>query len=135
VLRVVVQRLFSTFANGLPGLGLLLQRLVAGCVLIQCALVQLGTPGGFASLLPQVTDLTAGVLLLLGLWTPVAGAVIAILQVWAFVSNTPDPRIPILLAMSGVSVALIGPGSWSLDARIFGRKQISIPQRRTAKST
>ena len=124
-----MQRLFSTFANGLPGLGLLLQRLIAGTVLIQFATARLRGPAGFAAALPQWIAISAGVLLILGLWTPVAGAVAAILQVWACVTATPDPRIPMLLATLGVSLALIGPGAWSVDARIFGRKQISVPQR------
>jgi len=124
-----VQRLFSTFANGLPGLGLLLQRLIAGSLLIQYAIVHYGAPTGFAMSLPQVISLGAGVLLLLGLWTPIVGVVIAALQVWAFISGAPDLWIQLLLAMLGLSLALIGPGAWSIDARIFGRKQISVPQR------
>jgi putative oxidoreductase len=126
---VVVQRLFSTFANGLPGLGLLLQRLIAGSLLIQYAITHFRAPAGFAMPLPQVLSLGAGVLLLLGLWTPIVGVVIAALQVWAFISGAPDLWIQVLLAMLGLSLALIGPGAWSIDARIFGRKQISVPQR------
>jgi putative oxidoreductase len=129
VTGVLVQRLFSTFANGLPGLGLLLQRLIAGSVLVQVAIVQLRAPAGSAALLPQVIGIGAGLLLILGLWTPVVGAVIAIFQLSAFVSGAPDPRIPVLLATLGASLALIGPGAWSVDARLFGRKQISVPQR------
>jgi putative oxidoreductase len=129
-----MQRLFSTFANGLPGVGLLLQRLLVSSVLIQYAIIQLRVPAGFeVQLLLQATGVVVGVFLLLGLWTPIAGSVSAVLQVWAFVSGTPDPRIPILMAMLGVSLALIGPGAWSIDARIFGRKQIWIPQRKGSK--
>jgi len=127
---VVVQRLFSTFANGLPGLGLLLQRLIAGGVLMRYAIVHLKAPAESAAILTQLTDLSAGLLLVLGLWTPIAGVMVALLQLWAFVSGASDPWIPVLLATLGATLALIGPGAWSIDARIFGRKQIAILQRR-----
>ncbi len=110
-------------------MGLLLQRLIAGTVLMQVAIVHLKAPGGDAVLLPQIVQLGAGLLLLLGLWTPVVGAVVALLQFWEFVFTSLDPWIALLLAMLGVSLALIGPGAWSVDARLFGRKQISVPQR------
>jgi uncharacterized membrane protein YphA (DoxX/SURF4 family) len=124
---VPLQRLFSTFPNGLPGLGLLLQRLTTGTALVQLAMIHLRSQAGLATMLPQVICLAAGLLLLLGLWTPIAGAVIAILQLWALVCGDPDPWIRVLLAMLGATVALIGPGAWSVDARLFGRKQISVP--------
>jgi hypothetical protein len=33
--------------------------------------------------------------------------------------------MPLVLAVLGASLAMIGPGVWSFDARIFGRKQIN----------
>jgi len=35
-----------------------------------------------------------------------------------------DPWIPIMLAILGATAAMIGPGAWSIDARLFGRKHI-----------
>ncbi|MFZ0630035.1 MAG: hypothetical protein WA399_16210 [Acidobacteriaceae bacterium] len=124
-----MQRLFSTFANGLPGVGLLLQRVFASGLLIQYAIVHLKASAGVLESLPQVIELATGLLLLLGLWTPVVGSVIVALQLWTFVSGVTDPWIPLLLAVLGTSLALIGPGAWSVDARLFGRKQIRVPQR------
>jgi uncharacterized membrane protein YphA (DoxX/SURF4 family) len=126
---VSVQRLFSTFANGLPGLGLLLQRVVTGAALICLAVTHLSeSPGGSALTLCLIGS-GAGIFLMVGLWTPVVGVAIAFLQTWAFLSGAPDPAIALLIAALGVSLSLIGPGAWSIDARIFGRKQISVPQR------
>jgi hypothetical protein len=34
-----------------------------------------------------------------------------------------------LLAALGVSLVMPGPGAWSVDARLFGRKQIDIRSR------
>jgi uncharacterized membrane protein YphA (DoxX/SURF4 family) len=37
----------------------------------------------------------------------------------------------ILLATLGTAVALLGPGAWSVDARLFGWKRINIPNRKS----
>ncbi|MGA7524609.1 MAG: hypothetical protein WBW84_19320 [Acidobacteriaceae bacterium] len=124
-----MQRLFSTFANGLPGVGLLLQRLVTGGVLIDFAILHLSGPHGHSMLLPMLIAICAGALLAVGLWTPVVGTTVAALLVLALVSGAFDPMISLLIAALGASLALIGPGAWSIDARIFGRKHISVPQR------
>jgi putative oxidoreductase len=123
---VIVQRLFSTFANGLPGTGLLLQRLVAGSFLIHFATARLPSPGSFSELLPTLISILAGIFLIIGLWTPVTGAFIALLSLWAAYSRLICPEPSFLLGALGISLALIGPGAWSADARIFGRKHISV---------
>lgn len=66
----------------------------------------------------------AGVFLLIGLWTPLAGAVVASAEVWILFSGTSNLWTPILLAVLGATLAMIGPGAWSVDARLFGRKHI-----------
>jgi putative oxidoreductase len=124
-----LQRLFSTFANGMPGAGLLLQRLIAGSVLVHCAMVHFsGSPNpGMTAL--QLVSMGAGILLIIGLWTPIMGVVIALAELWMFLAGAGDPWLLVVVATLGGSLALIGPGSWSIDARLFGRKQISVTQR------
>jgi uncharacterized membrane protein YphA (DoxX/SURF4 family) len=68
---------------------------------------------------------TAGVLLLIGLWTPAAGAVVAIVETCIALSDPGNGWTPLVLAVLGASLAMIGPGAWSFDARIFGRKQFN----------
>jgi len=53
---------------------------------------------------------------------------IAVIEVWIAVSSG-GGAIPIMLATSGASLAMIGPGAWSIDARLFGRKHIEISER------
>jgi uncharacterized membrane protein YphA (DoxX/SURF4 family) len=120
-----LQRLFSTFADGWPGRGLLLQRLLTGAMLIYCGLASLGTTPQLAPVAPQIIGLCAGTLLLVGLWTPLAGCVVAAAELWIAFSQPGDPRLPIMLAVFGASLAMIGPGAWSIDARLFGRKHIA----------
>ena len=79
---------------------------------------------------PGIIEVAAAVLLLVGLWTPVAGLAVAMVEAWiALPSHFPpsgDPWIPLLLGALGAVLAMIGPGAWSIDARLFGRKHIDI---------
>jgi putative oxidoreductase len=124
-----LQRLFSTFANGWPGLGLLLQRILAGTMLVRFGIIQLAgtsvpTSMISQSMIPQIVGACAGILLFIGLWTPAVGTLIAIVELWIALTCIGDPSIPIMLATLGGSAAMIGPGAWSIDARLFGRKHI-----------
>lgn len=120
-----MQRLFSTFANGWPGVGLLLQRILTATLLIRFGIFELtGTPFS-SSMLPRLVCACAGVLLLVGLWTPIVGALIAVIELWVAMTHVSDAWTPIALAILAGTVAMIGPGAWSIDARLFGRKHIS----------
>jgi hypothetical protein len=124
-----LQRLFSTFANGLPGKGHLLQRLVTASALLFFAALHLNDSSELALLIPYLLAAGAGILLLLGLWTPVIGAIIFVLEVWIILLRTGDVLVPVLLATFGGTLAIIGPGAWSIDARLFGRKHFTIRDR------
>jgi putative oxidoreductase len=124
-----LRRLFSTFATGLPGVGLLVMRLVAGLTLVSRAIAALS---GQLTIAPSpflVFQSILGLLLIAGLWTPVAGTLVAILQVGYLFLRTGDPWIHVLLATLGIALALLGPGAWSIDARLFGWKRIDIRDR------
>jgi putative oxidoreductase len=70
-----------------------------------------------------------GLFLLAGLWTPLAGAFVAITELLvAFLHPSEAPASLLAVAVSG-ALALLGPGAWSLDARIYGRKRIAIEDR------
>jgi putative oxidoreductase len=119
-----LQRLFSTFAGGWPGTGLLLQRILTATLLIRLGIIQL-TGSSFSSLVTlHAMGAGAGILLLVGLWTPVVGTLIAVIELWIAVNHGNDPWIAIVLATLGATAAMIGPGAWSIDARLFGRKHI-----------
>ena len=119
-----VQRLFSTFAEGWPGFGLLLQRVLTSAVLLYFAGTHLLETSSFAPSLPYLMAAVAGVLLLFGLWTPLAGTAIAIVEVWILLAQSGNPLIAVMLVSLGATVAMIGPGVWSIDAQLYGRKRI-----------
>jgi uncharacterized membrane protein YphA (DoxX/SURF4 family) len=83
---------------------------------------------------PAVLDMLAmgtAILLVAGLWTPIAGAVVAVIALWNTFSQLGDPWTNIMLGTLGASLALLGPGAWSVDARLFGWKRIDPPNRST----
>ena len=118
-----MQRLFSTFADGPPGAGLLIQRLLVGTALVYCAVAK---PGGTIAA-PQVIGALAGLLLIAGFWTPLAGVLAGCAEAWVAFLSPAHIWNPAVLAVLGVTLALIGPGEWSLDARLYGRKHIRTP--------
>jgi putative oxidoreductase len=71
----------------------------------------------------------AGVFLIIGFWTPVVGGLAAILELWIGLSNLSDFWPSITASAIAAGLAMLGPGAWSVDARLFGRKRISIRER------
>lgn len=78
----------------------------------------------FASGLPHLVGAFAGLFLIFGLWTPISGIAIALVEGWILFAGWENPLIAILLAGSGATLAMIGPGVWSIDAQLYGRKHI-----------
>jgi uncharacterized membrane protein YphA (DoxX/SURF4 family) len=72
----------------------------------------------------------AGLLLLVGLWTPVAATLVAAIELWKIYSKLGDPWIYLLLTTIAVAIAMLGPGFLSVDARLYGWKRIDPPARK-----
>jgi putative oxidoreductase len=123
-----VQRLFSTFPEGWPGTGLVFLRAATTIPLVQFI------AGSQATTLPvavifQFLAAICSALLTIGLWTPVAGLFMAISEMSLLLFPSTRTSMQVVLATLGIALAMIGPGAWSVDARLFGRKRIRIPQR------
>ena len=101
----------------------MLQRIVTAAVLVHGVVMHVHATSQVGSVGPQIIDAGAGILLLFGLWTPVVGAIVAGRELWVVFSGG-DLWMPLVLATLGATLAMIGPGAWSVDARLFGRRQI-----------
>lgn len=130
---IPLQRLFSTFPDGQPGVGLLLLRVGAAVPLIYFGITGLTASESPLRLLLRLVAIAGGVLLLVGLWTPIAGFMIALAELSTTllprVLHQEDPWMAIVLAVVSASVALLGPGAFSIDARLFGRQRFEIDTR------
>ena len=67
-----------------------------------------------------------GIFLIVGLWTPFVGAFQAAMELWSAFSSSSESTLHLVLAALGICLVMLGPGAWSLDARLFGRKRIDI---------
>jgi len=118
-----VQRLFSTFPNSWPGLGLLILRFATGLSLAAEAHVA-GDLVDTASLLARCVVDGLAVLIWIGLSTPLAAITGAAIQIIVFTIGHKFNLSLLVFAAVALSLAMLGPGAWSIDARLYGRKRI-----------
>lgn len=131
-----LRRLYSTFAGGWPGTGLLLMRLVAGSVLIARASSRLwGDLPPMSVTIPAALLMGAGILIIIGLWTPIIGTSIALIEIWKIFTLAGDKSFWLLLGSAGAALAMLGPGLWSIDARLFGWKRIEVSPPKTSSNS
>jgi uncharacterized membrane protein YphA (DoxX/SURF4 family) len=132
-----LQRLFSTFPGGWPGLGLLLLRATVGLTGTVQGGVYLADSADRTLALWAVGILAVatGALLLIGLLTPVASILMGIVSVGIAFSWVPAPNptfsdsrlATFLVVIMAAAIGLLGPGAFSLDSHLFGRREIIIP--------
>ncbi len=127
-----MQRLFSTFPNSWPGLGLLLLRGVAAVGLLATSGSGDG-PTSLAGLLLRGGEIVAAGLLLIGLWTPFASLTQILLELGPLLSGELPDLYRWGIACVAMAIAMLGPGAWSVDARIFGRRRIDVRSRESKR--
>lgn len=127
-----MRRLFSSFARGWPGVGLLVLRVAAGSSFARAILVLRNTHT-FGTGFFHLFIATAGLLLIAGLWTPLVATVMVVVELWRVISRRGDLSSDILLCTIALAIALLGPGGWSIDARLFGWKRIEIDTRKNKR--
>jgi uncharacterized membrane protein YphA (DoxX/SURF4 family) len=110
-------------------MGLLCLRLGAGIAIFHEGIAGWPESPHQQYLLRLLIEAAAGLLLIAGLWTPIAGGITAIVGLWGTFCGPGDPWSQVQLAILGAGLAMLGPGTWSVDAHLFGRKRIRIPDR------
>jgi len=132
----LLQRLFSAFPAGLPGVSLLLLRAVLGAAILIEGGWYIGEPSPtLATWSLGLSALAAGLLLLVGFLTPLAAAFVGTGFIGAVLSLLPackpnvfDSKSALIFGLTMLLTVLgAGPGRFSVDARVFGRREIIIP--------
>lgn len=129
---VSLRRLYSTFAGGWPGIGLLLMRLVIGSALVMRASSTVWNSPPTHTTISAAFLAGSGILLIAGLWTPMAGTLVALIAIGQALVVPGDLLVPVLLGTTGAALAMLGPGLWSVDARLFGWKRVEASPRKNS---
>jgi uncharacterized membrane protein YphA (DoxX/SURF4 family) len=142
-----VDRLYSRFPAGSVGLALLLLRLVTGFGLVgegmHLFLPAENPSEPMSALLLGLVLVASAILLILGLRTSFAGTAAAICTAGAalyashhlkLLGNATDAWLFLfaLVFFLSSSLALLGPGGYSLDARLSGWRTIKLSSRQSA---
>ena len=115
------------FPNGWPGRGLLLLRVTNASLVLSCFITNLRENVQHLSAIFLITLGILAILLLVGLWTPAVGILSALTIAPLLVQGSDDPRVLVCLIVFGISLSMLGPGAISIDAAIFGRKRLNLP--------
>jgi hypothetical protein len=105
-------------------------RLVLGFVLVNCAGSALLSSPAIPLTVLSVLQGAAAILLIIGLYTPIVGTIVAVFEGCRLVIMPADRLVYLLLASVGAALAMLGPGLWSVDARLFGWKRIEPSPRK-----
>jgi uncharacterized membrane protein YphA (DoxX/SURF4 family) len=135
---MALQRTFSGFPSGYPGLGLLLLRVVVGGAASSQALLLIVTNNGAVNTsavsVSAVLAFVTGLALIIGFTTPIASVLLTAGSLLLTVAPNVARHLTLIdsslarLEFLAMSVALIslGPGALSLDARLYGRREIEV---------
>ena len=113
------------FPNGWPGRGLLLLRVTDGLLLLYGFMRHGNAP--FVANIPSAIAALLGTLILLGLWTPIVGVASAATEFLLLVRGDDDAQLLICSIALGASISMLGPGAFSVDAAMFGRRRLDLP--------
>jgi len=124
-----VHKLLFSFPRGTVGIGLLFARVLSGLGLLARAALAPPLDVLPVHLLSVALFCSGGVLQLLGLWTRVVSALIALGSAMYLLFHFAQWWHGILLVALNLTLTVLGPGAWSLDSRRSGWKRIEIPKR------
>jgi len=118
----LVQRLFSMFPTGLPGLALLLLRASVATALVVSSYSQ-NIPTWL-----QATAILVALGLSAGYLTPIVavGALIVQVFIWSGLGDEAATWAAVV-SLDAIALALVGPGAYSVDAYLFGRRVVLPP--------
>lgn len=137
--RLPLQRLFSTFPSGRPGIGLLLLRTALGGLAVTLGVLELAGAIEHTVLVWTVASVlvVSGAGLVVGFMTPLASVLVGLCVLGMTLSWIPAPPlasigvtlVALLMVIIAIGIALLGPGAFSVDGQLFGRREIVIPPR------
>ena len=133
---MALQRTFSGFPTGYPGLALLLLRLVVGGAASSQAWLLIAANHGALNMSVVIALLAfvIGLALIIGLMTPIASVLLTAGALFLTVDSSVLGHLSLFesgmarleFIVMSVALILLGPGTFSLDARLYGRREIEV---------
>jgi uncharacterized membrane protein YphA (DoxX/SURF4 family) len=119
-----VQRLYSMFPAGLPGIGLIALRVTVGAMLLVD-----GSPYAAPQCMAYaISSSVAAACLVIGILTPYAAAFAGCLEFWRLCTRDNVDLFHLIAAIFvSLALAVLGPGAYSVDNKIFGRRLVNLP--------
>jgi uncharacterized membrane protein YphA (DoxX/SURF4 family) len=124
-----MQRLFSMFPEGGPGVALLLLRISVVATFIMS---EMNRERSISLNVFLVGEAFVCIALMIGFLTPISSILTCVSAVASMLLKSRVDIGLVCLAFNSVALALLGPGAYSLDARLFGRRVMLVSPRKSA---
>jgi uncharacterized membrane protein YphA (DoxX/SURF4 family) len=119
-----MQRLFSMFPQGGPGIALLLLRVSVAGITVFRFWTHYGALAPHWTLFPVIA---LALTLCLGFLTPILSVLVCLVAAFSIVQGHRDVLVDLFTILNAVALALLGPGAYSVDACLYGRRVIIVP--------
>jgi hypothetical protein len=122
-----MHRLYSMFPPGFPGAGLVLLRLAVMISLWHPEALQTWPAGQFLIWCDAALFIALGV----GLFTPIAALLCLLLKCVELATSSVTPaEYPSGAALASLALVFLGPGAYSLDSQLYGRRELKLRPKR-----
>jgi hypothetical protein len=116
------------FPTGTAGAALFLLRISVAATLVANGIANWAPVTSFWILLAIAVP---AILLSLGLLTPYFAAISGLIQLGILLTTGSGSPFHVLISiLDSIILAVLGPGAYSIDARLFGRRILTVPPRR-----
>lgn len=119
------------FPQGGPGIALLLLRVSVPATFVISEANRFGMPTGSGQLIIAGGGILLSISLVIGFLTPILSVIVCVTVILSMVlSPSSNLLLSIFCVINAVALTLLGPGAYSVDAQLFGRRVTVVHPRK-----